>query len=106
MRSNSIAISTLIKAPATKIWSAIADWESQGEWMLQTKVIRTSEIKEGVGVTIEAFTGPLNTFPYNGQARAQGWRDAVSGGSGGLSLAKRLDAGSPQERPKKMKQKK
>ena len=64
MRSNSIAISTLIKAPATKIWSSIAAWESQGEWMLQTKVIRTSEIKEGVGVTIEAFTGPLyRLFP-------------------------------------------
>lgn len=59
MRSNHIAISMLIKAPANKVWSSIADWESQGEWMLQTTVSRTSEISEGVGVKIEAFTGPL-----------------------------------------------
>lgn len=49
----------LIKAPANKVWSSIADWESQGDWMLQTTVSRTSEISEGVGVKIEAFTGPL-----------------------------------------------
>ena len=59
MRSNSIAITQLINAPAAKVWDSIADWEGQGEWMLQTKVIRTSEISEGVGVKIEAFTGPL-----------------------------------------------
>jgi len=59
MRSNHIAISTLIKAPAEKVWGAIADWESQGEWMLQTKVILKSDKAEGVGVKIEAFTGPL-----------------------------------------------
>ncbi|CAN2216477.1 SRPBCC domain containing protein [Candidatus Nanopelagicaceae bacterium] len=59
MRSNHIAISMLIKAPANKVWSSIADWESQGDWMLQTTVSRTSEISEGVGVKIEAFTGPL-----------------------------------------------
>ena len=64
MRSNHIAISTLINAPAEKVWSSIADWESQGAWMLQTKVIRTSEIAEGVGVKIEAFTGPFyRLFP-------------------------------------------
>jgi hypothetical protein len=49
----------LIAAPAEKVWSSIADWESQGDWMLQTRVARTSEISEGVGVKIEAFTGPL-----------------------------------------------
>jgi hypothetical protein len=59
MRSNHIAISTLIKAPAAKVWSSIADWESQGEWMLQTKVVLTSEKSEGVGVKIAAFTGPF-----------------------------------------------
>lgn len=60
MRSNHIAISTLINAPVEKVWNSIADWESQGAWMLQTKVIRTSEIAEGVGVKIEAFTGPFH----------------------------------------------
>jgi hypothetical protein len=59
MRSNQIAISTLINAPAEKVWSAIGDWENQGDWMLQTKVILKSEKAEGVGVKIEAFTGPL-----------------------------------------------
>ena len=54
----------LINAPAEKVWSSIADWESQSAWMLQTKVIRTSEIAEGVGVRIEAFTGPFyRLFP-------------------------------------------
>jgi hypothetical protein len=62
MRSNHIAISTLIKAPAEKVWNAIADWESQGDWMLQTKVLLKSEISQGVGVKIEAFTGPLYKF--------------------------------------------
>lgn len=62
MRSNHIAISILINAPAEKVWNSIADWESQGDWMLQTKVLRTSEISEGVGVTIEAFTGPFYRF--------------------------------------------
>lgn len=59
MRSNHIAISTLINAPAEKVWGAIADWQSQGEWMLQTKVRLVSEQSEGVGVKIEAFTGPF-----------------------------------------------
>lgn len=60
MGNNSLALSQLINAPAEIVWSAIADWEGQSRWMLQTKVIRTSESAEGVGVTIEAFTGPLH----------------------------------------------
>jgi hypothetical protein len=59
MRSNSLRVDLAIKAPAQKVWDFIADWEGQGEWMLQTKVFLTSEKSEGVGVTIEAFTGPL-----------------------------------------------
>jgi uncharacterized protein YndB with AHSA1/START domain len=57
MRSNHIAMSLVIKAPIEKVWAALADWESQGEWMLQTKVDVTSDIREGVGTTIAAFTG-------------------------------------------------
>ena len=59
MRSNSLRVDIAIKAPAQKVWDFIADWEGQSEWMLQTKVFLTSEKSEGVGVTIEAFTGPL-----------------------------------------------
>jgi hypothetical protein len=35
----------------------LADWESQSEWMLQTTVEVTSEIRSGVGTSIAAFTG-------------------------------------------------
>lgn len=58
MRSNSLRVDLAIKAPAQKVWDFIADWEGQSAWMLQTKVFLTSERAEGVGVTIEAFTGP------------------------------------------------
>jgi hypothetical protein len=57
MRSNHIAMSLVIQAPIEKVWAAIADWESQGDWMLQTTVKVTSQIREGVGTTIAAFTG-------------------------------------------------
>ena len=57
MKSNHIAMSLVIDAPIEKVWEALADWESQGEWMLQTTVEVTSEIREGVGTSIAAFTG-------------------------------------------------
>jgi len=57
MRSNHIAMSLVIKAPIDKVWAALADWESQGDWMLQTRVEVTSQVREGVGTTIAAFTG-------------------------------------------------
>jgi hypothetical protein len=62
MKSNSLAIDIAIAAPAKKVWEAIADWQGQGKWMLQTKVSLTSPESTGVGVTIEAFTGPLYRF--------------------------------------------
>ena len=57
MRSNHIAMSLVIDAPIEKVWEALADWESQGDWMLQTTVEVTSDIREGVGTSIAAFTG-------------------------------------------------
>ena len=50
-------MSLVIEAPIEKVWAALADWESQGDWMLQTTVEVTSQIREGVGTTIAAFTG-------------------------------------------------
>jgi uncharacterized protein YndB with AHSA1/START domain len=47
----------VINAPIEKVWAALADWESQGDWMLQTTVEVTSQIREGVGTSISAFTG-------------------------------------------------
>ena len=59
MKTNKIEIELVIRAPQSQVWSAMADWERQGEWMLQTKVRLVSEQSEGVGVKIEAFTGPF-----------------------------------------------
>lgn len=50
-------MSIVIDAPIEKVWEALADWESQGDWMLQTTVEVTSDIREGVGTSIAAFTG-------------------------------------------------
>jgi len=60
--TNTLAISLKISAPQAAVWRKIADWESQGEWMLQTKVWVTSEKTSGVGTSIAAFTGPLFKF--------------------------------------------
>ena len=60
MASNTLSISLTIPAAQNDVWSRIADWQSQGEWMLQTKVWVTSEQVEGVGTSIAAFTGPLH----------------------------------------------
>ncbi|MTA06426.1 MAG: SRPBCC family protein [Actinobacteria bacterium] len=62
MASNILSISLSIKAPREQVWSRIADWNSQGDWMLQTKVWVTSEKVSGIGTTIAAFTGPLYKF--------------------------------------------
>ena len=60
MASNTLSISLTIPAPVDSVWKKIADWQSQGEWMLQTKVWVTSKETEGVGTSIAAFTGPLH----------------------------------------------
>ena len=60
--TNTLAISLKISASQVAVWEKIADWESQGEWMLQTKVWVTSEKSSGVGTSIAAFTGPLYKF--------------------------------------------
>ena len=50
-------MSLVINAPIETVWASLADWESQSEWMLQTTVEVTSEIRSGVGTSIAAFTG-------------------------------------------------
>ena len=62
MASNQLRISISIDAPIERVWNSIADWKSQGDWMLQTKVWVTSDATEGVGTSIAAFTGPLYKF--------------------------------------------
>jgi len=57
--SHTIGISLTLPCNQLRAWQAIADWEGQGSWMLQSKVWVTSQIREGVGTSIAAFTGPL-----------------------------------------------
>jgi len=57
--SHNIRISLTLPCNQARAWKAIADWEAQGNWMLQSKVWVTSEIREGVGTSIAAFTGPF-----------------------------------------------
>jgi hypothetical protein len=57
---NTLAIRVNCEAPMEKVWARIANWSSQGEWMLATRVWVTSEISEGVGTSIAAFTGPAH----------------------------------------------
>jgi hypothetical protein len=60
--SNTLRIRINLPCSQERAWAAIADWESQGNWMLQTKVWVTSQIREGAGTSISAFTGPLYKF--------------------------------------------
>ena len=60
--SNTLRITINLQCSQERAWAAIADWESQGNWMLQTKVWVTSQIREGAGTSISAFTGPLYKF--------------------------------------------
>jgi hypothetical protein len=60
--TNTLRITINLPCSQERAWAAIADWESQGNWMLQTKVWVTSQIREGVGTSISAFTGPLYKF--------------------------------------------
>lgn len=59
MASNTLSISLTVPAPVDDVWKKIADWKSQGDWMLQTRVWVTSDQVEGVGTSIAAFTGPF-----------------------------------------------
>lgn len=63
--ANTLRIKISLPCSQERAWQAIANWESQGDWMLQTKVWVTSDIREGVGTSISAFTGPLYKFYPN-----------------------------------------
>jgi len=54
---NSLSISIKLPVSIQRAWQSIQEWESQSDWMLATQVWVTSDIREGVGTEIEAFTG-------------------------------------------------
>lgn len=60
MKANTLRISFAVDASCERVWEKIADWPSQADWMLQTKVWVTSDQREGIGTSIAAFTGPLH----------------------------------------------
>jgi len=59
MSDNTLRISVKLPTSIDLAWKSIADWEGQGDWMLQTKVWVTSDVREGVDTSISAFTGPF-----------------------------------------------
>ncbi|NUP50859.1 MAG: SRPBCC family protein [Catenulispora sp.] len=49
-----LRVTTDVAVPAERAWAAIADWESQGAWMLATRVTGTGS---GVGAQLAGRTG-------------------------------------------------
>ena len=52
-----LELDVVVEAPVERVFAAMADWESQGAWMLGTAVRTTGGGGVGVGATLEAFTG-------------------------------------------------
>lgn len=50
-----------VDAPAERVWAALIDWETHGDWMVATTVRRTAGEANGVGAGIEGITklGPF-----------------------------------------------
>ncbi len=46
-----------VAAPVAQTWSAVVDWDRQGEWMLGTRVQAGERQGVGVGGTLRARTG-------------------------------------------------
>lgn len=57
MSTARLVLSVDVDAPVSRTWEAAVDWDSQGEWMLGTRVRGTAQAGVGVGGGIEAFTG-------------------------------------------------
>lgn len=58
MTLHTISLSIVFDAPLDQAWSEIVDWQSQGNWMLQTKVW-APPAPSPIEQEIFAFTGPL-----------------------------------------------
>jgi uncharacterized protein YndB with AHSA1/START domain len=46
-----------VAAPVERTWTAVVDWDRQGEWMIGTRVEAGEGQGRGVGGTLRAFTG-------------------------------------------------
>ena len=52
-----LTLSVDVDAPVEDTWRAAVDWDTQGDWMLGTKVWGTTNGGVGVGGGLEAYTG-------------------------------------------------
>lgn len=52
-----LVLTVPVAAPADATWAGAVDWDTQGDWMLGTRVRGTTQGGVGVGGGIEAFTG-------------------------------------------------
>ena len=52
-----LSLSVEVKASQQKVFDKIVEWESQGQWMLGTKVSGTKNNGQGLGGEINAWTG-------------------------------------------------
>ncbi len=72
VRRAEVTVSVDISAPPEQVWAAITDWDRQGEWILATKVRRSSTTRTGLGTEIEAMTG-LGRFGVRATMRVTEW---------------------------------
>jgi len=64
MKPVDLSLSVDIKASQEEVFKKVVDWESQGDWMLGTKVSRTKNNGQGLGGEIVAWTG-IWKFGFN-----------------------------------------
>jgi hypothetical protein len=57
MKPVDLTLSVEINASQQQVFDKVVDWESQGEWMLGTKVKGTKNNGQGLGGEITAWTG-------------------------------------------------
>ena len=57
MKPVELTLSVEINASQQEVFNKVVDWESQGEWMLGTKVKGTKNNGQGLGGEINAWTG-------------------------------------------------
>ena len=57
MKPVELSLSVEIDATQQEVFDKVVDWESQGEWMLGTKVKGTKNNGQGLGGEIVAWTG-------------------------------------------------
>lgn len=64
MKPVDLSLSVDIKASQSEVFKKVVDWESQGDWMLGTKVSRIKNNGQGLGGEIVAWTG-IWKFGFN-----------------------------------------